>query len=573
MQPRHWKGKTTVAIFIAFAFSMAILASVGVWNWYSPVPFWDMWDGTLGFIVSVSQGNTDAWFAQHNEHRIVLSRLLFWIDYRLFGGQSSFLITFNLVIVLASCFLFGLFILTGKNSRSDNYLKLSVLFFSIGSLFCWSQQQNFAWAFQSQFLLAQLLPLSAMYCFARSSEPRDGKYFYVAVGLGVISAGTMANGIITLPLMFLMSGLLPVTFQRRLIIGVAAVIVPLLYFTNYVPPEAHGSLNRAIVEQPVALIEYTLRYLGSPAYFLFGQGDIAFTLSLVSGIVVAIAAIYSFFTVLSQRNRSPYILALLFFTIYIAGTAFGTGGGRIIFGVSQALSSRYTTPAIMSWIAIITTFHLLHEGNKRKEKILYCVMGIMATPMLIYQINALSIPKEILFNRDQAALAIELGIEDLATIENVFPEAKTPLAINKDAKALNISPLSAYPFGGLAEELGTTIIPSEQGSCIGSLDEASLIEEDDSFFRVRGWSFDEGLQSSPMLLRFIDSENRIIGFALSGAPRPDVADAVHANAVDAGFYGYMKSFDGELEVRIVGSNPECISPVRKLSAPPPVLVQ
>ncbi|MGD4365427.1 hypothetical protein QT713_22860, partial [Xanthomonas citri pv. citri] len=42
---------------------------------FSPVPFWDMWDGGLGFYVR-QMTDVSQWWAQHNEHRIVLSRIL-----------------------------------------------------------------------------------------------------------------------------------------------------------------------------------------------------------------------------------------------------------------------------------------------------------------------------------------------------------------------------------------------------------------------------------------------------------------------------------------------------------------
>jgi hypothetical protein len=59
---------------------MAGLAVAGVCRAYSPVPFSDMWDGYLHFFMQVSDGDSGAWWRQHNEHRIVLARLLFWIN-------------------------------------------------------------------------------------------------------------------------------------------------------------------------------------------------------------------------------------------------------------------------------------------------------------------------------------------------------------------------------------------------------------------------------------------------------------------------------------------------------------
>ena len=63
--------------FAFFAFAMVLLAMIGGVRRYSPIPFGDMWNGTLGFFVRIQDGDYSAWWAQHNEHRIVLARILF----------------------------------------------------------------------------------------------------------------------------------------------------------------------------------------------------------------------------------------------------------------------------------------------------------------------------------------------------------------------------------------------------------------------------------------------------------------------------------------------------------------
>ena len=50
-----------VAVIVGLAVVGAILS-------YSPVPYWDMWDGALYFFMQVQDGDHAAWWAQHNEH-------------------------------------------------------------------------------------------------------------------------------------------------------------------------------------------------------------------------------------------------------------------------------------------------------------------------------------------------------------------------------------------------------------------------------------------------------------------------------------------------------------------------
>ena len=89
-----------------FACCMATLAIIGGIKGYSSIPYWDMWDSTVNFNIRLAQGDYSVWWAQHNEHRIVLSKILFWMDQYFFGGLSTFLIITNYLLVLALVYLF-----------------------------------------------------------------------------------------------------------------------------------------------------------------------------------------------------------------------------------------------------------------------------------------------------------------------------------------------------------------------------------------------------------------------------------------------------------------------------------
>lgn len=82
------------------------LAIIGGYEAYSPVPMGDMWNGTLGFYVNASHGDWSSWWAQHNEHRILLSRILFWMEEAWFSGKGLFLLVTNYLLVAGVAILF-----------------------------------------------------------------------------------------------------------------------------------------------------------------------------------------------------------------------------------------------------------------------------------------------------------------------------------------------------------------------------------------------------------------------------------------------------------------------------------
>ncbi len=87
---------------LVFTAAMVVLAAIGCARAYTPIPMWDMWDGTVGFLNQLGDGNDSVWWGQFNEHRIVLSRVLFWIDARCFGSKLVFLFVTNYLLVLGS---------------------------------------------------------------------------------------------------------------------------------------------------------------------------------------------------------------------------------------------------------------------------------------------------------------------------------------------------------------------------------------------------------------------------------------------------------------------------------------
>ncbi|MBC7488878.1 MAG: hypothetical protein H7240_01460, partial [Glaciimonas sp.] len=145
--------KRISTLFLLSSIIFVGLAIIGGIRAYSPIPFWDMWDGYLGFYVKVTSGDWSAWWAQHNEHRIVLARLFFWLDLAFFKGQGWFLIIVNYALQSMVCILFWVIWKETKGEK-NNWLG----FFLICWLFWWIQKNNLEWGFQSQFILAQLLP-------------------------------------------------------------------------------------------------------------------------------------------------------------------------------------------------------------------------------------------------------------------------------------------------------------------------------------------------------------------------------------------------------------------------------
>jgi len=156
--PVAWRTRLSAFQSLLLPSVAALLAAyflattiVGLIKSYTPVPFWDMWDGYLNFYVRVLAGDYSAWWEKHNnsDHRIVFSRVFFWIDLEFFGGSSKFLIALNLLL---AALIAGAFSLLARQVIACRSQRLVFALAALAACVGWIQWQNLAWAFQSQIL-------------------------------------------------------------------------------------------------------------------------------------------------------------------------------------------------------------------------------------------------------------------------------------------------------------------------------------------------------------------------------------------------------------------------------------
>lgn len=527
--------------FILFAMFMVFLAINGGMQGYSPIPYWDMWEGSLNFAIKASDGNWSVWWAQHNEHRIVLSRLLFWADINWFGGLSIALIAVNFLIIGVSAAVLWR-ILCAYNSRSlDKRPEILIGCFIVGWLFQWMQSQNFIWGFQSQFLLVQLLPLCAFFLLSKSVMTSNlfEKNFLIACLLGILSIGTMANGLLVLPMMFVYELFFRRSKSKLWVIALLSIITSYLYLVDYKSPAGHSSILEAVRHDPIGVIQYALIYIGSPFHYLTYGWLTPYTSLLLGSVFIVLYGVFFVKSALDLK-RNPLRLALFFYIAFIVCTAIVTGGGRLIFGVQQALESRYTTPAIMAWAVLLILYspYLPLIINKMgwigKSLIALCCLAIASL-----QLGALDSQEQSLFLKKVAALGISMGIPDPDRIAAIYPSAKGALAIAKVAQINNLTFFNIEPYRSASKLLGYESSNKDLTQCAGFIDVIEPVKGSSNYARVGGWVFNPETGSAPKAIEFINQNNLVIGYGIVGGFRPDLEKAVKSSAIRSGFEGYV----------------------------------
>jgi hypothetical protein len=545
-------------LFLLAATVFVALAITGGIRGYSPVPHWDMWDGYLGFFTKVMSGDVSGWWAQHNEHRILLARIFFWLDLVLFAGQGWFLIVVNYLLQAVVCMVFWTI---WKESRSDKHHWIGN--FLVAWLFWWIQKNNLEWGFQSQFILAQLLPLAALYSLHRSSHVGTvfNKWFVLAMAFGVLSVGSMANGVLALPIMTVYAVLARMGLRRIGILGVVSVLTLVAYFYGYVAPAGHGSLGQALRSNPLGLLHYVVVYVGGA--FSFGDSHVGVWTATIAGIFLVGSSVLFALKALARPNEETLRLALLAFILYIGGTALGTAGGRLMFGIDQALASRYMTPSLMAWAALLILYMpQINTLRLPAQNKLWVWFAILLLLMLPKQLESLGSKKDRSFDRQLAALAVEMGVKDDAQIKHVFPSVPWIMSIAERPIAENWSIFGMAPIKDKHELLRTKLdVGNAADTCKGAIDEVSTIDGDSQYLKLRGWIFDPVQNKVPAYAWLVDGVGAVYGVVLTGDDRKDVAEAINSHARYSGAKGYLLTDAHDKALKIFVPESDCFAVV------------
>lgn len=498
--------------YIFFVTGMIVLAIYGGYKNFHSVPFWDSWNSNLNFYIEFQNGNYSSLWNLHNEHRIIFSKIFFLIDHYFFGGLSLFLIILNYLLIIFSILIFKYLI---KNIAVNRiYEKNITTLITAGILFSWVQSENITWTFQSMFFLAQSLPLLSLCILARYFYENRTYLFYLALLLAVFSAGTMANGLILLPL-FTFYVLYKEKNTKKILITIGTTFFTIyLYFLNYQTNKNHGKLSETLFNNTYDYIKYFLIYLGNPFGKIFANFNSNYTMEYIFSIVFLLTLSLLIVKAIKDKDKENYFFDIvIIYIIFILATDFITAGGRVIFGLAQATSSRYTTPVLMAWCAlIIISYFCTLDFKKYIKQILSILMIFICGFILLFQYKNIKINTNIKTTTNLISLALSIGVKDDEKILQIYPSVTTIYNISEKSIERDLTFFGHYPYKGLRTELKTSFNNIQNIRCDAAVIEIKKIPSDTNFLAIKAWIMYSN-QYQPEIIRLLDKDNKIIGFA------------------------------------------------------------
>lgn len=542
-----------------FAIFFVLSAMLGGFLKYSPVPYLDMWDGYINFYLNIQDGQWSAWWARHNEHIIFLSRLLFLLDIYFFKGTISFLIICHYLIVLATAMLLCVLLRQQIPEPKHRITRFNLQFIIFIITFSWLQKDNFSIGFQSQFFLAQLLPLSSFVLLGSShqSAAHSLKLFVLACFIGILAIGSMANGILTLPLMTILACYLRLPKGRTLVLCALSIITILFYVQSASSSSHHSSPLHTFMQFPIQTVLFALCYLGNPIYHMLGKGDSLLPLifSAVAGFMLLMGAFIAFIQQYKSGSQDALKSSFIVFIAYIGITALGTAGGRLSFGLHEAFTNRYTTPSLLAWATLL----ILYAQKLTLVPLAY-TRWLLTIPLLLLapQIEALKSRPNVRFQQEVAALALELHIKDNAQISKIYPVADIEhlMQIASTAAARHISVFNQSPIADSRLKIGSSESRQPAVNCVGQISAITQLDNNTRFLKISGHISPKNGNNMPSSIHFV-SHNNIIGVALVQQHSPFPVAKNTETTVSGDFSGYVStSFDRQRD-DLIGLDPDC----------------
>ncbi len=504
-------SESRLSVFLSWGVLLAGLAAIVVSanmviTTYSPLPHWDEW--SLFDHLATGGGWSLPWlWAQHNEHRILTTKVFFLLDAELFHGTQKFL--------LASIFLVQLLQATLLSWSLRQLGGMQGALWRTGTgliaycVFCPTQYENLIWGFQLQFVVTSAmatLSIVGLLLYRRESHVR---FLVICVLAATVATWSLANGMLLWPL------LIGVALLLRMWRSVFAVLVPFgmlnigLYFFHYHRPSPQSV--PVSLQSVVASTEYVAVYFGS-TWVRHSSSAIA----LVAGAIGICAALIVIVRVLrSRRSELPFEFELSFLMLFVLATAAITSSGRLHLGLEQATASRYQTFALVFWCCLGIQLLLRVAASQRRFQAtataLLVVMLASATQVRLPLIDAQWLQMRLKI----ISLSLLTGVQDPAVLADAFPD---PQVVLRDAAYMKLHHLSIFA-GKQYRQLGNSIDSQYHvtpgNMCLGAISSSQILPADDgNGLRLTGYAWDRQLQKPAADI--VATENgRIVGFGTS----------------------------------------------------------
>ncbi len=342
-----WK---TAAPALLSTAALAALIIFLILRYAVPIPMLDDWEMVPLVTKAHTAGLTFSdFFEQQQEARTVFPKLIF---IALAAGKywdSRAAMMFSVLICCLTAL--GVYRLLGRSGLS---LPAATIAFLLSAFLIFSPAQHEIWLLASGFpSFVPALCIVAGLCVVRSNFS-IGTKFWLCVGLAFFSSFTLANGLLAWGLTFPVLLAQP---DRRLLRWLAFWVIAAgacaaIYFWHFQPP--HDLPPFAPREAPLDYLQYLAAFLGAGLGRAGNEHPLGVSAAVGAMLLVCyIAAVGRFLIRWRDAEYRTRVCPWIALGAYSVGSGCLAALGRIDWGVSQALESRYITYSLYLAVAVI----------------------------------------------------------------------------------------------------------------------------------------------------------------------------------------------------------------------------
>lgn len=524
---------------IALAAFVLLTTLYGIHRFYSPLLYWDEWDGYLGFYIrTLEHVGWHAWFDQHMEHRIFTSRVLFWLDLRFFQGN-------HILLFVADVVMLGVMAVV-LTRESDGRRSAALTGIGIALMFSWIQSETLKWGFETQVLAAFMFAMVALTFFCQFDAPAPRR-FILGYAAAILAEFSMGNGIAVFPILFFITLVARRPIAEILATAVLGVALIAVYFIGYSSPHL-ASDGPTYASSASTIVKFFFLLLGNP---FAATGLVPIGVSIVIGAVTFVCASGLFAYALSTNQitgrRALWIGAYL----YVLASVVAVTQGRSHGGLSQAILSRYTTGPLIGLLALLMFAHDLFQ--ERTKKVAIVAVGLVVAMVVATGQRTITADRSYLFDWKMGVLSNKIGMDRLNYTSLLFPQIEPwKSRFVKDTTYGAEHQLGMYGEPWLREAGAVKFDASKVvNGCNGHVEH--ITQEGDGVLTVSGWLVTD---SPDTLIVFADREGNTIGYGVTGALRSDVSAKFGGNA-DGGWQGFARGQASDVSAYVYRAGQFC----------------
>lgn len=351
--------------FMALLFITVFGVNVVNYDQYEFIPLLDkLYNGTL---------SAEDLYSQHNEHRIVVPRLVMLGLASLTHYNTMAEMYFSWIVAAS---ILGLIFVLFRKQMAGSALLLPAFVPVAWLVFSLRQVDNLIWGWQMQIFLSVVAFILALYLLDRS-KGFDRSYL-AAIVSATVSTFSFVNGLIVWPacMAYLLLARGRKGIRECMLWGLTGAAVWTVYFIGWSSPSNHPSIFYMLNNMPGAVL-YLLAIVGSPLAWEKSH-------AVAVGSVLLAAIVLTLIALAWKRNIAPNAVWITFILFSLASSA-ACVVGRSGFGVDQALAPRYVTFTSLAVIGLylIIANSFINRGTAPRESTIMTFSYGMLTGIII----------------------------------------------------------------------------------------------------------------------------------------------------------------------------------------------